>query len=362
MSFCLVTLCYLGIGWFFASEKIFKGMLIGYAVCLGLFIVYNIFGYLLSFLWLVFLLLVGIVSIVLVVFVLTFLYFREFEQSKTALVYVGSIGLAFCLGPIQSLLTQVIDLALHSVGFLFILFNQRNWSHPLFSAKHKKVNMPRTSDTSTIVTAETSEQEIARILDCEIDDYYQILGIESNSDQSLIKTAYMRKVRLVHPDKTQHSDAQEAFNYVSKSYEILSDESKRLDYDDLLSSKEAVFPENDNWDQIDEESVKHLLDPSIACKKCGQNHPRVVDERPQHQARWCLSCFSFHPAKNGDIWAEQYIFAGFGYFICLNDKIWNVSESFKCLGLNLPCNTHDPLYSLTSQPKASGSKQKKKKK
>ena len=60
------------------------------------------------------------------------------------------------------------------------------------------------------------------------DDYYAILGVSRDADQSEIKKAYRKKARETHPD---YGGDEEAFKAVSIAYETLSDPEKRRMYD-----------------------------------------------------------------------------------------------------------------------------------
>ena len=59
-------------------------------------------------------------------------------------------------------------------------------------------------------------------------DYYEILGVDKNSTQEEIKKAYKKKAMIHHPDK---GGSEEEFKKVQESYDVLSDESKKQNYD-----------------------------------------------------------------------------------------------------------------------------------
>lgn len=67
----------------------------------------------------------------------------------------------------------------------------------------------------------------------EFKDYYKILGVDSDADLKTIKTAYRRLARKYHPDVSDDKDAETRFKEVSEAYEVLSDEKKRAEYDQL---------------------------------------------------------------------------------------------------------------------------------
>lgn len=63
-------------------------------------------------------------------------------------------------------------------------------------------------------------------------DYYSILGIDRNATKEEIKKAYRKLALLHHPDKNPDDpNSSEKFNSISEAYEVLSDESKRKNYD-----------------------------------------------------------------------------------------------------------------------------------
>lgn len=62
-------------------------------------------------------------------------------------------------------------------------------------------------------------------------DYYEILGLTSKATISDIKKAYRNLVKEWHPDVNKTPEAEEKFKEIAEAYEILSDETKRHNYD-----------------------------------------------------------------------------------------------------------------------------------
>lgn len=63
-------------------------------------------------------------------------------------------------------------------------------------------------------------------------DYYEVLNIEKNASDEEIKRAYRVLAKKHHPDLNPDNDeSEQSFKEVSNAYEVLSDSSKRANYD-----------------------------------------------------------------------------------------------------------------------------------
>ncbi|XP_034446421.1 dnaJ homolog subfamily C member 16 [Hippoglossus hippoglossus] len=62
-------------------------------------------------------------------------------------------------------------------------------------------------------------------------DPYKILGVTRSASQAEIKKVYKRLAKEWHPDKNKNPGAEDMFIKITKSYEILSSEEKRANYD-----------------------------------------------------------------------------------------------------------------------------------
>lgn len=71
---------------------------------------------------------------------------------------------------------------------------------------------------------------------------YDILGIRPDASQSEIKSAYRSLARRLHPDVYKHAgpDDEDPWPPVQRSYTILSDQPKRLVYDDIVVRGKAM--------------------------------------------------------------------------------------------------------------------------
>jgi DnaJ-class molecular chaperone len=63
-------------------------------------------------------------------------------------------------------------------------------------------------------------------------DHYSTLGITSNAKLTDIKKAFRQKAAQHHPDRNDAPEAAERFRAVQQAYEVLSDEERRLAYDE----------------------------------------------------------------------------------------------------------------------------------
>lgn len=65
-------------------------------------------------------------------------------------------------------------------------------------------------------------------------DYYKTLGVPESAGQREIKAAYRKLSRQLHPDANPgDASAEERFKEVSAAYDVLGDETKRKEYDEV---------------------------------------------------------------------------------------------------------------------------------
>lgn len=63
-------------------------------------------------------------------------------------------------------------------------------------------------------------------------DYYEVLGVDRNADDTAIKKAYRQLAKKYHPDMNQgDAEAEKKFKEASEAYAVLSDPDKKRQYD-----------------------------------------------------------------------------------------------------------------------------------
>ncbi len=67
-------------------------------------------------------------------------------------------------------------------------------------------------------------------------DYYELLEVPRNADEDTIKKSYRRLARQFHPDSNKARIASEHMKLLNAAYDVLSDPSKRREYDERLSA------------------------------------------------------------------------------------------------------------------------------
>ena len=73
-------------------------------------------------------------------------------------------------------------------------------------------------------------------------DYYKVLGVQKDASEKEIARAYRKLAKQYHPDANPGSE--ERFKEISAAYDIVGDETKRKEYDEIRSLSEQGFAGN----------------------------------------------------------------------------------------------------------------------
>ena len=91
--------------------------------------------------------------------------------------------------------------------------------------------------------------------------YYEILEVDKNASNEIIKKAYSTLAKKYHPDLQPENNkniAEEKFKLINEAYEILSDEQKRKQYDSTITIN-TVPIEQYNTIVLENQELKNII-------------------------------------------------------------------------------------------------------
>lgn len=75
----------------------------------------------------------------------------------------------------------------------------------------------------------------------QVRNYYEMLGVDKNAPSNEIKKAYRTLAIKYHPDRNLgNKAAEEKFKDINEAYEVLSDQTRRVQYDQSISRKNFI--------------------------------------------------------------------------------------------------------------------------
>jgi len=156
------------------------------------------------------------------------------------------------------------------------------------SASSKTVPPPPTSGTDAEIdkllsreaTAFQRELEVERILTAFKLNPYDILDIEESATQEEIKRKYRQLSLVIHPDKTTHARAPEAFDILKKAESDLSDEKKRPNLDAVIAESRIMVLKSLSLPSSTPSSDPALrnLNPSFKTRVRAQTKDLLIEE------------------------------------------------------------------------------------
>ena len=110
-------------------------------------------------------------------------------------------------------------------------------------------------------------------------DYYKLLGVTPTTTQVEIKKAYRKLAKKYHPDANPgDTEAEQMFKLISEAYTVLSDETKKANYDRQQSGTGPDNEKNPNsrsmYHQTPDMSMEDLFKNSGAFENYFGFNPR----------------------------------------------------------------------------------------
>ncbi|KAJ7475946.1 DnaJ domain-containing protein [Mycena latifolia] len=124
------------------------------------------------------------------------------------------------------------------------------------------------------------EIEVERILKAFKLNPYDILDIDESSTPEEIKKRYKQLSLTIHPDKTSHARAPEAFDILKKAESELSEEAKRENIDAVIAQSRSLILKSLSLPLTTPNTDPALrrLEPSFKARMRAQTKELLIDE------------------------------------------------------------------------------------
>jgi curved DNA-binding protein len=121
-----------------------------------------------------------------------------------------------------------------------------------------------------------------------VGNYYEMLGVTKNASSSEIKKAYRTLAIKYHPDRNLgNKAAEEKFKDINEAYEVLSDQTRRVQYDQSINRKNFInktglgnFGRNNTAERANTENRSRSRVESEDYRPGTTKRTRVVNSRP----------------------------------------------------------------------------------
>lgn len=94
---------------------------------------------------------------------------------------------------------------------------------------------------TTSAESEASERSRPKVtVTADLPCFYQTLGVSFDATEGQIRSAFRSLAKQLHPDVCKEPDAAERFGFITRVYEVLSDEELRARYDEAMAKRRAA--------------------------------------------------------------------------------------------------------------------------
>ncbi|XP_027571168.2 dnaJ homolog subfamily C member 14 [Pipra filicauda] len=176
---------------------------------------------------------------------------------------------------------------------------------------------------------------------------FQVLGVEPSAADAELRKAYRRLAVLVHPDKSPHPRAEEAFKVLRAGWDRVSSPERRRDYETKRLAQSELARSVGAFLSRLQEDLREAMN-AMACSRCGGRHRRFELDRDPQRARYCAECGGLHPAEEGDLWAESHLLGlRITYMARMDGRVYDITEWAGCQRVGISPDTHRVPYHLS---------------